>query len=69
MKHIFILFQDHIAAHTGGTPSYKCPWCPKTFNSNGNYSSHRKTKHYKEWLEVKRSKYVDGKLPTAEEES
>lgn len=54
--------------HTGGEAPYKCPWCPKTFNSHGNYSTHRKHKHYKEWLEAKRLKYVDGKLPFDEDE-
>uniref|UniRef100_A0A1I8Q076 C2H2-type domain-containing protein n=1 Tax=Stomoxys calcitrans TaxID=35570 RepID=A0A1I8Q076_STOCA len=49
-------FKDHMSRHTG-TPMYCCPWCPKTFNSNGNMHQHRKKIHPIEWAE-ERSKKV-----------
>lgn len=45
-----------MATHTG-TPLYTCPWCPKTFISNGNMHNHRKKSHPKEWEEAQRQKY------------
>lgn len=50
-----------MASHTG-TVLYTCPWCPKTFNSNANFHSHRKKSHRKEWEEATRKKY-SGNLP------
>lgn len=50
-----------MATHTGND-LYKCPWCPKTFNSNGNMHNHRKKVHPKEWEEARRKRY-SGKLP------
>ncbi|XP_037824139.1 zinc finger protein 208-like [Lucilia sericata] len=52
---------EHMASHTG-TVLYTCPWCPKTFNSNANFHSHRKKSHRKEWEEATRKKY-SGNLP------
>lgn len=34
--------------HTGST-LYKCPHCPKTFNSSANLHGHKKKAHPKEW--------------------
>ncbi|XP_061400992.1 transcription factor grauzone-like [Musca vetustissima] len=51
----------HMSTHTG-TPLYSCPWCPKTFNSNGNMHNHRKKAHPAEWEEARRKKY-SGNLP------
>ncbi|XP_037824146.1 LOW QUALITY PROTEIN: transcription factor grauzone-like [Lucilia sericata] len=48
--------KEHMATHTG-TPLYTCPWCPKTFISNGNMHNHRKKSHPKEWEEAQRQKY------------
>lgn len=45
-----------MASHTGN-PLYTCPWCPKTFNSNGNMHAHRKKEHPIEWEEAKLQKY------------
>ncbi|XP_065368122.1 transcription factor grauzone-like [Calliphora vicina] len=50
------VLREHMASHTG-TPLYTCPWCPKTFNSNGNMHAHRKKVHPKEWEESKLQKY------------
>ena len=46
-----------MATHTG-IALYTCPWCPKTFISNGNMHNHRKKSHPKEWEEAKRQKYA-----------
>ncbi|KAI8128869.1 Transcription factor grauzone [Lucilia cuprina] len=53
--------KEHMATHTG-TTLYTCPWCPKTFNSNGNMHAHRKKIHPKEWEETKLLKY-SGNIP------
>lgn len=37
-------FQEHMAHHTGES-LYKCPFCPRTFNSNANMYSHKKKQH------------------------
>lgn len=50
-----------MASHTGSV-LYRCPWCPKTFNSSANLHSHRKKGHPIEWEELKRQKY-SGNLP------
>ncbi|XP_065366827.1 zinc finger protein Xfin-like [Calliphora vicina] len=52
------VLREHMATHTG-TPLYSCPFCPKTFISNGNMYNHRKNSHPKEWEELQRQKYVD----------
>ncbi|XP_055522409.1 zinc finger protein 729-like [Wyeomyia smithii] len=47
-----ISLKEHMASHTGEV-LYTCDFCGKTFNSNANWSSHRKKTHPKEWLEDK----------------
>lgn len=32
-------------AHHTGESLYKCPFCPRTFNSNANMYSHKKKQH------------------------
>ncbi|KAM7344983.1 uncharacterized protein ACRADG_011483 [Cochliomyia hominivorax] len=54
--------KEHMATHTG-TTLYTCPWCPKTFNSNGNMHAHRKKIHPKEWEESKLQKYSGRRPP------
>ncbi|KAM7343505.1 uncharacterized protein ACRADG_010504 [Cochliomyia hominivorax] len=51
------VLREHMATHTG-TALYTCPWCPRTFISNGNMYNHRKNAHPKEWEELKRQKYA-----------
>ncbi|KAM7343698.1 uncharacterized protein ACRADG_010648 isoform 2-T4 [Cochliomyia hominivorax] len=53
------VLKEHMATHTG-TALYSCPWCPKTFISNGNMYNHRKNAHPTEWAELQRQKYADG---------
>uniref|UniRef100_A0A1I8P7I8 C2H2-type domain-containing protein n=1 Tax=Stomoxys calcitrans TaxID=35570 RepID=A0A1I8P7I8_STOCA len=54
-------FKSHMSTHTG-TPLYRCPWCPREFNSNGNMHKHRKAAHFVEWEKEQRKKY-SGNLP------
>uniref|UniRef100_A0A1I8Q6K9 C2H2-type domain-containing protein n=1 Tax=Stomoxys calcitrans TaxID=35570 RepID=A0A1I8Q6K9_STOCA len=54
-------FKSHMSTHTG-SPLYRCPWCPRAFNSNGNMHKHRKTVHFVEWEKEQRKKY-SGNLP------
>lgn len=46
--YIYIFTQEHIAVHTG-QDLYSCSYCPMTFKSNANMSSHRKKVHPNEW--------------------
>ncbi|XP_053682285.1 transcription factor grauzone-like [Sabethes cyaneus] len=50
-----ISLKEHMASHTGEV-LYTCDFCGKTFNSNANWSAHRKKAHPKEWLEDKMRK-------------
>jgi uncharacterized C2H2 Zn-finger protein len=43
------LLQTHAVQHTGEKP-YKCPHCPRTFASSGNYHKHKKRMHISEKL-------------------
>lgn len=54
--------KEHMATHTG-TALYTCPWCPKTFISNGNMHNHRKKTHPKEWEEAHRMRFSNKCLP------
>ncbi|KAI8128859.1 Transcription factor grauzone [Lucilia cuprina] len=49
--------KEHIASQHTGATLYTCPWCPKTFNSNGNMHAHRKNVHPKECLELRLQRY------------
>ncbi|XP_017865891.1 PREDICTED: transcription factor grauzone [Drosophila arizonae] len=50
-----INLKEHMATHTGEV-LYKCPHCPKTFNSNANKHSHRKKSHPKEFEEARKAR-------------
>ncbi|EDW02178.1 GH20040 [Drosophila grimshawi] len=50
-----INLKEHMATHTGEV-LYKCPHCPKTFNSNANKHSHRKKCHPKEFEEARKAR-------------
>lgn len=50
--------QEHMLKHTGGTPLYSCPHCPKTFNSRANSYTHNKRMHPKEWENRKNKKLI-----------
>lgn len=53
-----IFLQEHIAArHSTGSSLYSCKFCPKTFNSSANMSTHRK-KHHPEKYELMKPKYL-----------
>ncbi|XP_073812606.1 zinc finger autosomal protein-like [Musca autumnalis] len=54
-------FKEHMAIHTGDD-LYTCQFCPKTFKSHANLSTHRRKTHPKEWEEYCRAKY-SGNLP------
>lgn len=54
-----------MATHTGNA-LYTCPWCPKTFNSNGNMHAHRKNVHPIESLQLKLQKYSKTVTPPTE---
>ncbi|XP_030373782.1 transcription factor grauzone [Scaptodrosophila lebanonensis] len=50
-----ITLKEHMTMHTGEV-LYKCPHCPKTFNSNANKHSHRKKCHPKEFEEARKAR-------------
>ncbi|TMW43966.1 hypothetical protein DOY81_010948 [Sarcophaga bullata] len=52
------ILKEHMASHTGSV-LYRCPWCPKTFNSSANLHSHRKKGHPIEWEELKRKNILE----------
>lgn len=45
--------KEHMTTHTGEV-LYRCPHCPKTFNSNANMHSHRKKVHPREFEETRK---------------
>lgn len=51
-----------MASHTGES-LYTCPYCPKTFNSNGNMHKHRKNVHSDEWKKDRGKKMKDLTAP------
>ncbi|KAH8260976.1 hypothetical protein KR044_001317 [Drosophila immigrans] len=59
-----INLKEHMATHTGEV-LYKCPHCPKTFNSNANQHSHRKKCHPKEFEEARRARLQHRMAPGA----
>ncbi|XP_017040935.1 transcription factor grauzone [Drosophila ficusphila] len=50
-----ITLKEHMATHTGEV-LYKCPHCPKTFNSNANQHTHRRKCHPKEFEEARKAR-------------
>ncbi|XP_023292609.2 transcription factor grauzone-like [Lucilia cuprina] len=48
-----IALREHMTTHTGEV-LYRCPHCPKTFNSNANMHSHRKKVHPREFEETRK---------------
>ncbi|XP_034106037.1 transcription factor grauzone [Drosophila albomicans] len=58
-----INLKEHMATHTGEV-LYKCPHCPKTFNSNANQHSHRKKCHPKEFEEARRARLQNRMEPS-----
>ncbi|KAH8371987.1 hypothetical protein KR093_009585 [Drosophila rubida] len=59
-----INLKEHMATHTGEV-LYRCPHCPKTFNSNANQHSHRKKCHPKEFEEARRARLQKRMAPSA----
>lgn len=59
-----INLKEHMATHTGEV-LYKCPHCPKTFNSNANKHSHRKKCHPKEFEEARKARMQNRMAPAA----
>lgn len=47
-----------MSTHTG-VALYTCPWCPKTFNTNGGWHSHRKRQHPVEHEAARRQKHLE----------
>ncbi|EDW31805.1 GL10766 [Drosophila persimilis] len=58
-----ITLKEHMAMHTGEV-LYKCPHCPKTFNSNANKHTHRKKAHPKEFEEARKAR-TESRMATA----
>ncbi|KAH8292941.1 hypothetical protein KR018_001505 [Drosophila ironensis] len=50
-----ISLKEHMTMHTGEV-LYKCPHCPKTFNSNANQHTHRRKCHPKEFEETRQAR-------------
>ncbi|EDV38044.1 uncharacterized protein Dana_GF11111 [Drosophila ananassae] len=50
-----ISLREHMTMHTGEV-LYKCPHCPKTFNSNANQHTHRRKCHPKEFEEARQAR-------------
>ncbi|EDV55123.1 transcription factor grauzone [Drosophila erecta] len=50
-----ITLREHMTMHTGEV-LYKCPHCPKTFNSNANQHTHRRKCHPKEFEEARKAR-------------
>uniref|UniRef100_A0A1A9ZVK5 LNR domain-containing protein n=1 Tax=Glossina pallidipes TaxID=7398 RepID=A0A1A9ZVK5_GLOPL len=57
-----IYLKEHMASHTGEV-LYRCPHCPKTFNSNANMHSHRKKMHPQEFEETRKLRRENAHLP------
>ncbi|EDW48506.1 transcription factor grauzone [Drosophila sechellia] len=63
-----ITLREHMTMHTGEV-LYKCPHCPKTFNSNANQHTHRRKCHPKEFEEARKArteqrKAIDEETPS-----
>ncbi|XP_020801310.1 transcription factor grauzone [Drosophila serrata] len=50
-----ITLKEHMTMHTGEV-LYRCPHCPKTFNSNANQHTHRRKCHPKEFEEARKAR-------------
>ncbi|KAH8275682.1 hypothetical protein KR026_012478 [Drosophila bipectinata] len=60
-----ISLREHMTMHTGEV-LYKCPHCPKTFNSNANQHTHRRKCHPKEFEEARQARSEKRKAPEDE---
>ncbi|XP_017033516.1 transcription factor grauzone [Drosophila kikkawai] len=61
-----ITLKEHMTMHTGEV-LYKCPHCPKTFNSNANQHTHRRKCHPKEFEEARKARSEKRKAIEEEE--
>ncbi|XP_049298070.1 zinc finger protein draculin-like [Anopheles funestus] len=50
-----IKLKEHMTTHTKSA-LYQCPYCPKTFSFETQLYTHRKQKHYEQWLEMQRKR-------------
>uniref|UniRef100_A0A182JRJ5 C2H2-type domain-containing protein n=1 Tax=Anopheles christyi TaxID=43041 RepID=A0A182JRJ5_9DIPT len=50
--------REHLATHSN-VPLYSCDFCDVTFNSSANKYKHYKSKHFKEWEELKHQRLLE----------
>uniref|UniRef100_A0A1I8Q4Q1 Transcription factor grauzone n=1 Tax=Stomoxys calcitrans TaxID=35570 RepID=A0A1I8Q4Q1_STOCA len=58
--------REHMTTHTGEV-LYRCPHCPKTFNSNANMHSHRKKVHPREFEETRKLRKQNAHLSSSQQ--
>ncbi|XP_075156133.1 transcription factor grauzone [Haematobia irritans] len=58
--------REHMTTHTGEV-LYRCPHCPKTFNSNANMHSHRKKVHPREFEETRKLRKQNAHLSVSQQ--